>query len=78
MGRFKNLVDFEEGIENFRARYNILLGIGIRYCDESQWHEDRQVGEVVIPMIAFREGGMKIPKGGVTRDYLRAYRLAPT
>ena len=35
-------------------------------------------GEVVIPMIAFLEGGMKIPMGGVTRDYLKAHRLAPT
>ena len=56
MGRFKNLVDSEEGIESFRARYNIPLEVGIRYCDESQWHEDRQVGEVVIPIIAFIQG----------------------
>ena len=32
----------------------------------------------MISMIAFIEGGMKIPMGGVTRDYLRAHRLAPT
>ena len=32
----------------------------------------------MIPMIAFIEGGMKIPMGGVTKDYLRAHRLAPT
>ena len=43
-----------------------------------QWHADRQEGELVIPMIAFIEGRMKIPMGGVTRDYLRAHRLAPT
>ena len=29
-------------------------------------------------MIVFIEGGMKIPMGGVTRDYLRAHKLAPT
>ena len=29
-------------------------------------------------MIAFIKGGMKIPMGGVTKDYLRAHRLAPT
>ena len=29
-------------------------------------------------MIAFIEGGMRIPMGKVTRDYLRAHRLAPT
>ena len=32
----------------------------------------------MIPMIAFIEGGMKIPLGTITRDYLRAHRLAPT
>ena len=29
-------------------------------------------------MIAFIEGGMRIPMGVVTRDYLRAHKLAPT
>ena len=28
-------------------------------------------------MIAFIEGGIKIPMGVVTRDYLKAHRLAP-
>ena len=78
MGRFKCLVDSEEGIENFRASYRIPPRVGIRYCSEGQWHEDRQVREVVILMIAFIEGGMKIPMGGVTRYYLRAHRLAFT
>ena len=78
MGRFKNLVNSEEKIENFRVQYRILPGVGIRYCEEREWHEQRQEGEVVIPMIAFIEGGMRIPMGTVTRDYLRAHRLAPT
>ena len=29
-------------------------------------------------MIAFIEGGMRIPMGTVTRDYVKAHRLAPT
>ena len=29
-------------------------------------------------MIAFIEGGMRIPMGKVTRDYLRAHKLALT
>ena len=78
MGRFKSLVDSERGIESFRAWYRIPLGVGIRYCKEGEWHEKRQKGEVVIPMIAFIEGGMRIPMGTVTKDNLRAHRLAPT
>ena len=32
---------------------------------------------MVISMIAFIEGRMRIPTGTVTRDYFRAHRLAP-
>ena len=78
MGRFAYLVDSAESIENFKAQYRILPGVSIRYCKEGEWHEKMQEGEVVIPMIAFIEGGMRIPIGTVTRDYLRAYRLALT
>ena len=38
---------------------------------------DREVGEVIIPMIAFIEGGMTVPMGRITRDYLHAHRLYP-
>ena len=78
MGRFTCLVDSKEGLESFRAWYRIPPRFAIRYCKEGQWHEERQEGEVVIPIIAFIEGGMRIPIGTVTRDYLRAHRLAPT
>ena len=78
MSRFKNLVDSEEGLESFRAQYRIPPEVGIRYCKEGQWFEERREKEVVIPMIAFIEGGMRILMGTVTRDYLRAHRLAPT
>ena len=52
--------------------------MSIRYYKEGEWHKKRQEGEVIIPMIAFIEGGMRIPMGTVTRDYLKAHKLAPT
>ena len=78
MGRFAQLVDSEEGLKSFKAQYRIPLGVAIRYYKEGEWNEKRQEGEVVIPMIAFIKGGMKISISIVTRDYLRAHRLAPT
>ena len=36
----------------------------------------KREGEVMIPIIAFLEGGMRIPMGPVMRDYLRHFRLA--
>ena len=38
---------------------------------------DRREGKVVIPMINFIEGGMTLPMGRVTRDYLINHRLTP-
>ena len=55
-----------------------MSGVRIRYCEEGQRHEDRQEGEVIIPMITDIEGGMRVPMGTVMRDYLKAHRLAPT
>ena len=75
MGKFKSLVDSEEGMEKFRANYKIPPNVGLKYCKEGEWHFLRQAGEVVIPMIAFIEGGMRIPMGPVMRDYLRFVRL---
>ena len=78
MGRFKKLVKSEEAMEKFVTDYRIPSNVGLRYCEEGEWHFMRQGGEVVIPMIAFIERGMRIPMGPVMRDYLRHFRLAPT
>ena len=77
MGRFKHLVDFDVGMEGFGARYYIPQGVALQYCSPDQILTDRKEGEVVIPMIAFIEGGMTPLMGRVTRDYLINYRLCP-
>ena len=64
-------------MEKFIADYRIPSTIGLRYCKEGEWHFMRQRGKVVIPIIAFLEGGMKIPMGPMMRDYLRHFQLAP-
>ena len=78
MGRFKSLVDSEEGIEKFRAKCKIPPRVGIRYAAQGEWMDDRKTGEVVIPMIAFKKGGMTIPMGTLTRNFLRFFRLSLT
>ena len=78
MGRFKDLVDTEEGMRSFRSKYNIPEHVGVRYVAQGEWFDERKTNEVVIPMIAFIEGGMTIPMGTLTRNYLRYFRLSPT
>ena len=76
MGRFKKLVESEKAMEKFIADYKIPSNVGLRYYKEGDWHIMRQEGEVVIPIIAFLEGGMRLPIRPVMRDYLRHFRLA--
>ena len=63
-------------MEKFIADYKIPNTIGLRYYKEGEWHFMKQGGEVVIPIITFLEGGMRIPMGPVMKDYLRHFRLA--
>ena len=65
-------------MRNFRSKYRIPSTVGMRYVAQGEWADARQTGEVVIPMIAFIEGGMTIPMGKITRSYLRFFRLSPT
>ena len=63
----------------FRAQYRILDGVEIRHCEYGEWLVLNKPPEsVVIPMIAFIEGGMELPMRWVTKDYLINYRLTPT
>ena len=78
MGKFQCLVKSEEGIRSFRAKYRIPPTVGVRYAAQGEWVGARKTGEVVIPMIAFIEGGMTIPMGTITRNYLKFFRLSPT
>ena len=77
MGRFKYLVDSPTLIEVFKEKYHIPQEVSLRYYPLEGIAFDREVGEVVIPMIAFIEGGMTLPMGRVTRDYLRNHRFCP-
>ena len=79
MGRYAKLVDTAEAKATFRAQYRIPNNIEIQHCEEGEWLVLNKPSEsVVIPMITFIEGGMELPMGRVTRDYLINYRLNPT
>ena len=78
MGRFKHLVDFKEGMESFKTKYNTPPHVHVRYAAQGEWFNERKTRKVVIPMIAFIEGGMTIPMDTLTRNFLMFFRLSPT
>ena len=77
MGRFERLVKSPALIEMFKEKYHIPHEVSTRYCSPEGLVFDQEVGEVIILMIAFIEGGMTISMGRITRDYLRSHRLCP-
>ena len=77
MGKLEKMVDSPAGMEGFRAKYRISPEVGLEYCHLEEILIKRKTGPVTIPMIAFVKGGMTIPMGRITRDYLRGHRLAP-
>ena len=77
MGRFTHLVETLVGMEGFRALYHITRDVSLRYCPLGEWHTLKKELEVIIPMIAFIEGGMRLPMGRVIRDYLIVHRICP-
>ena len=70
MGGFKHLVDSPTDIEGFRAKYHIPQGVVLENCPPDQVLTDRDVGQLVTPMIAFIEKGIMLPMGRITKDYL--------
>ena len=77
MGRFSKLIDTLEGMAAFRAKYRILENAELQHCELGEWLlMNKPPGAVVIPIIAFIEGGMEIPMGRVTRDFLINFRLS--
>ena len=77
MGRFTSLVDSPSKIKLFKEKYYIPQEVGLRYCSTEQIVTNREVEEVIIPIIAFIEGGMTLLMGRITRDYLINHRLCP-
>jgi len=79
MGRYSRLVDTTKAKAAFRAQYRIPNNVEIRHYEEGEWLVlNRSPESVVILMIDFIEGGMELPIGRVTRDYLINYRLSST
>ena len=78
MVKLRKLVETEETMEKFIADYRIPPNVSLRHYKVGEWHLQRRMSEVVIPILAFVEGGIRIPMGPVMKSYLKHFRLAPT
>ena len=77
MGRFKHLVDSPAKIKAFKDEYHIPQWVTLRYYSTKQIVSHREERKVIIPMIAFIEGGMTLPMSRITQDYLINHKICP-
>lgn len=75
--RFAKLVDTPKGMAAFREKYRIPNGIELKHCELGEWLVSESPEAVVIPIIAFIEGGTQILMSRVTRDFLINSRFCP-
>ena len=75
MGKFAKLVDTEENIVHFKNRYGIPEDVHIRYVPYGDLalllYED-----LMLPMVAIVEGGVRIPMHTFLLRFLTHFRLS--
>ena len=42
MGRFKHLMDSEEGMKSMGIKYNIPSNVDVRYVAQEEWFDERK------------------------------------
>uniref|UniRef100_A0A2N9GQ65 Transposase (putative) gypsy type domain-containing protein n=1 Tax=Fagus sylvatica TaxID=28930 RepID=A0A2N9GQ65_FAGSY len=76
MGKFAKLVNTEEKIVQFKNRYGIPEDVHIRYVP----YDDLallQYEDLVLPIVAIVEGGVRIPMHTFLLRFLTHFRLSP-
>ena len=78
MCRFANLIDTPEKSKSFKTKYGIPPNVFIEHYEVGEQYMKRPMGVMVISMIDFIKGGMRIPIDKVMRDFLLFFRICPT
>ena len=60
--RLRKLVDTEEAMNKFIVDYRIPPNVSLRHCKMGEWHYEREMGAVVIPVLAFPGRGRRKTK----------------
>ena len=75
-GKFRSIVDIAKRLATFRVRYDIP-NVGVSYCHEDDVNIRRRIETMIIPLVAFKEGGLRIPLGKLMTYFLRHFKLCP-
>jgi hypothetical protein len=76
MGQLSKLVDTEEKINQFKERYGFPKDVQIRYASSDDLAL-LEYQDLVLPIIAVVEGGVRIPMHPFLIQFLTYFRLSP-
>ena len=76
MGRLSKLMDTEEKINQFKERYGFPKDVQIRYASSDDLAL-LKYRDLVLPIIALVEGGVRIPMHPFLIQFLIYFRLSP-
>lgn len=77
MGKFKSMVDTLERLVEFKRPYEIPEDVEVSYCPESEVEFSRGEGRVIIPLVAFVKGEVRIPMSRLLTNFLRHFKVFP-
>lgn len=75
MGKFKSMVDTPERLVEFKRPYEIPEDVEVSYCPESEVEFSRGEGRVIIPLVAFVKGEVRIPMSRLLTNFLRHFKV---
>lgn len=77
MGKFKSMVDTPERLVEFKRSYEIPEDVEVSYCPESEVEFSRGEGRVIVPLVAFVKGEVRIPMSRLLTNFLRHFKVFP-
>ena len=77
MWKFKSMVDMPERLTEFKRVYGIPENVKVRYCPKSEVVFSRGEGRVIIPLVMFVEGGVRIPMSKLLTNFLKHFKVFP-
>ena len=71
------MVDMPEILTEFKRVYGIPENVKVRYCPKSEVVFSRGEGRVIIPLVMFVEGGVRIPMSKLLTNFLKHFKVFP-
>ena len=75
MGKFRSLDDTPERLAAYRTSYGIPDNVGVSYCHESDLYVKKGNETMIIHLVTFVKGGVRVLMSRLLTNFLRHFRI---